>query len=57
VEKYKALLKVLIKQGMIKLLEEQIEIRCLRNEERIVAEVINECQQEFNSICEISTKL
>jgi len=29
---YKAFLKQLIKQGLIKLLEENIEIRCLRTE-------------------------
>ncbi len=57
IESYKAFLKLLVKQGLIKLLEENIEIRCLRAEEQIVAEVIKECQQEFNQICDIETKL
>ena len=33
---YKALLKDLIKQGLIKLLEEDVEIRCLKEDEPIV---------------------
>ena len=33
---YKALLKDLIKQGLIKLLEEDVEIRCLKEDEPTV---------------------
>ena len=36
-EEYRALLKKLISQGLIKLVEEEVEVRCLRSDERIVS--------------------
>lgn len=42
---YKALLKDLIKQGLIKLLEEDVEIRCLKEDEPIVREVMGVCER------------
>lgn len=45
---YKALLKVLIKQGLIKLLEEEVEVRCLKEDVQVVKEVVASCEKEFN---------
>lgn len=54
---YRALLKQLIKQGLIKLLEEDVEIRCLREDEALVKEVMGVCEREFNEECEVKTKI
>ena len=54
---YKPVLKKLIHQGLIKMLEENVEIRCLKSDENIVSEVIAECEDDFNQICEVKTKL
>ncbi len=54
---YKALLKQLIKQGLIKLLEEDVEIRCLKEDEPLVREVMGVCEREFNQDCEVQTKI
>lgn len=42
---YKQLLRVLIKQGLIKLLEEEVEIRCLKEDIPIVKEVLAGCEK------------
>lgn len=42
---YKQLLRVLIKQGLIKLLQEDVEVRCLKEDVAIVKEVLAGCQQ------------
>lgn len=42
---YRALLKDLITQGLIKLLEENVEIRCLKSDEQVVREVMAECER------------
>ncbi len=52
---YKKLLKGLIMQSLIKLLEEKVDIRCIKSQEHIVREVMLECQREFNEICEVKT--
>lgn len=54
---YKLLLKGLIKQGLIRLLEEKVEVRCLRCDEQIVAEVLAESQREFNEMCEVQSEI
>lgn len=54
---YKQLLKGLITQGLIKLLEEKVEIRCLKQDEGIVKEVMGECLREFNSMCEVQSTI
>ena len=54
---YRALLKVLIKQGLIKLLEEEVEVRCLREDVQVVKEIVASCEKEFNESCEIKTKI
>ena len=56
-EEYRTLLKNLITQGLIKLVEEDVEIRCMRSDERLVSELMSECQSEFNETCVTSTKL
>ena len=42
---YRQLLRVLIKQGLIKLLEEEVEIRCLKEDIPIVKEVLAGCEK------------
>jgi V-type H+-transporting ATPase subunit E len=54
---YRALLKGLIQQGLIKLLEENVDVRCLRCDEKVVSEVMAECEREFNTECETKTKI
>ena len=55
--KYKNLLKGLIKQGLIKLLEENIEVRCLREEEDLIKEVMGEVQRDFNAECAVQSNM
>jgi|JI9StandDraft_1071089.scaffolds.fasta_scaffold108741_3 V-type H+-transporting ATPase subunit E len=54
-QEYRQLLKGLITQGLIKLLEEKVEIRCLRSDERLISEVMSECQRDFNGMCDVQT--
>lgn len=42
---------------MIKLLEEDVEIRCLKEDVSVVQEVIGVCEREFNEDCEVKTKI
>ena len=55
--KYKQLLRGLIKQGLIKPLEENVEVRCLREEEGLIKEVMGEVQREFNSECAVQSTM
>ena len=56
-QEYRQLLKGLITQGLIKLLEEKVEIRCLRSDERLISEVMSECQRDFNGMCDVQTQI
>jgi V-type H+-transporting ATPase subunit E len=53
---YKVLMKKLILQGMIKLLETSVELKCLQKDIRLVESLIPECEQEFTSTFFAATK-
>ncbi len=55
--KYKPLLKQLILQGLIKLLEKEVEIKCLEKDVSIVKEAISESEREFHGACDIKSKI
>ncbi|CAD8132668.1 unnamed protein product [Paramecium pentaurelia] len=52
---YKELLKNLIVQGMIKLLEPRIELTCLEQDVQLVKSILGECQEEFSQIIKRET--
>ncbi|KAM3140828.1 hypothetical protein pb186bvf_007055 [Paramecium bursaria] len=52
---YKVLLKKLIIQGMIKLLEARVELKCLEKDLNLVKHVLQECQNEFVEIIKRET--
>lgn len=56
-QKYRELLKKLILQGMIKMLEETVEVKCLDKDLDLVRELLPQCQREFSEICEVKTEL
>lgn len=49
-EEYKKLLKALIIQSMIKLMEPEVELQCLRNDVALIESLIKDCQTEFNGL-------
>ncbi|CAD8059219.1 unnamed protein product [Paramecium primaurelia] len=52
---YKELLKNLIIQGMIKLLEPRIELTCLEQDVQLIRTILQECQEEFSIIIKRET--
>ncbi|CAD8177670.1 unnamed protein product [Paramecium pentaurelia] len=52
---YRELLKNLIVQGMIKLLEPRIELTCLEQDVSLVRSILGECQEEFQQIIKKET--
>ena len=54
---YEELLRKLLIQGMIKLLEEKVEVQCLKKDLELVKKVAARCEQEFAGMGEIKTKL
>ncbi|CAD8148378.1 unnamed protein product [Paramecium octaurelia] len=52
---YKELLKNLIIQGMIKLLEPRIELTCLEQDVQLIRTILVECQEEFTVIIKRET--
>ncbi|CAD8064734.1 unnamed protein product [Paramecium primaurelia] len=52
---YKELLKNLIIQGMIKLLEPRIELMCLEQDVQLIRTILVECQEEFTKIIQRET--
>jgi hypothetical protein len=54
---YNELLKQLIFQGLIKMLEENVEVKCLKKDVAIVKELANQVQREFNETSSIQTKI
>ncbi|EGR28598.1 vacuolar ATP synthase subunit e, putative [Ichthyophthirius multifiliis] len=49
-EVYKKLLKNLIIQSMIKLMEENIELQCKKEDLYLIESLLYECEQDFNSL-------
>ena len=54
---YQELLRKLILQGMIKLLEEKIEVQCLKKDIATVKEVARKCEAEFEGMCVVKSQL
>ena len=54
---YEELLRKLIIQGMIKLLEEKVEVQCLKKDLELVKKVALRCEREFADMCEVKTSL
>jgi hypothetical protein len=46
--KYKETLKMLIIQGMIRLLEDEVEIKVREGEQSLVRSIINDCEREYS---------
>ncbi|KAL4509219.1 hypothetical protein ABPG72_018150 [Tetrahymena utriculariae] len=55
-EDQKKLLKNLILQAMIKLMEPETTLRCLRNDVAVIEGLIKECQTEFNQLVQKECK-
>lgn len=55
-EEYKKLLKNLILQAMIKLMEPETTLRCLRNDVALIESLIKDCQNEFNQLVQKECK-
>lgn len=51
VNKYKQLLQTLIIQGLIKMLEETVEVKCLAKDVGFMNEVLPYCENYFANIC------
>lgn len=47
---YKDILKRLIVQGLIRLMEKQVKVRCLKKDEELVNSVLKECRQQFHDL-------
>jgi vacuolar-type H+-ATPase subunit E/Vma4 len=54
---YEELLTKLMTQGMIKLLEEKVEVQCLKRDLDLVKKVAEKCEREFNNMCTVQSKL
>lgn len=54
---YRDLLKQLILQGLIKMLEENVEVKCLKKDIPLVKELAAQCQREFNETSSIQTNI
>ena len=54
---YRTLLENLMIQGMIKLLEEKVEVKCLARDTSLVKEAMERAERTFNDMCEVQTKL
>lgn len=48
-EKYKEVVKQLIVQGMIRLLEENVEIKCRKGEQDMINGFIADCQEQYSA--------
>lgn len=48
---YKQLLQTLIIQGLIKMLEETVEVKCLAKDVPLMNEVLPYCENYFANIC------
>lgn len=42
---------------MIKMLEQNVEIKCLARDVLSIKQIIPECERQFSDICEVKTKL
>lgn len=49
-DQYKALMKKLIVEGMIKMLEPVILVRCLQRDSSLVESILDEAKNEFQSL-------
>lgn len=54
---YRALLESLLIQGMIRLLEENIEVKCLPRDLELVTDAATRAENHFKEICDVKTKL
>ena len=48
---YKKLLKNLIIQSLIKMMEPEVSLRCLKKDEGLIKEVIEDAALEFSNLC------
>ena len=54
-EEYKQLLKMLLVQGFIKLLDQEVVVRCRQEDENLVQQVLDEAKAQFQEIMERET--
>eukprot|EP01017_Pseudomicrothorax_dubius_P049559 TRINITY_DN9231_c0_g1_i1.p1 TRINITY_DN9231_c0_g1~~TRINITY_DN9231_c0_g1_i1.p1 ORF type:complete len:192 (+),score=52.85 TRINITY_DN9231_c0_g1_i1:61-636(+) len=56
-EFYKGVLKSLIIQGLIKLMEPEVTIKCRKEDVELVKEVVPETERQFNDLVKANTKI
>ena len=54
---YKELIEGLLLQTMIKMLEESLEVKCIKRDESIIREAIEGAESRFKEMCVMETKL